>query len=305
MPDYSGAGDELAPQDTEWTPQNDPNLIEVTAYRLPEYDTFQKIVPAPADRFWMDFSTKGWANRCLPLRMANQAGWHILNDCDFEATWTGKPQLNSVKLQFLSGKPSRFVSSNFGYGIITWYLPYLFRTSPGYNLLVRGPANLPKDAVCPLEGLVETDWTHATFTVNWKITRAYRRIRFSKDEPICLILPQRRGELEASRPEMRNIESEPELHQGYVSWIESRRAFVDQANQLKLAPGENTPWQGHYTRGSHISGAPAPEHQTKLLLQPFVERDPPLRCPASAPEAVGRSRAGRWSRLIQRLRRTG
>ena len=63
------------------------------------------------------------------------------------------------------------VSSNFGYGIVTWYLPYLFRTSPGYNLWVRGPVNSPKDGIVPLEGLVETDWAEATFTVNWKITR--------------------------------------------------------------------------------------------------------------------------------------
>ena len=49
-------------------------------------------------------------------------------------------------------------ASHFGDGILTWHLPILFRTPPGYNLLVRGPANYPKDAVSPLEGIVETDW---------------------------------------------------------------------------------------------------------------------------------------------------
>src|SRR3712207_8402233 len=31
--------------------------------------------------------------------------------------------------------------SHFGSGILTWNLPFLFRTPPGYNLHVRGPAN--------------------------------------------------------------------------------------------------------------------------------------------------------------------
>ena len=43
-------------------------------------------------------------------------------------------------------------SSHFGNGILTWHLPMLFRTPPGYNLSVRGPANYPKDAVCPFRG---------------------------------------------------------------------------------------------------------------------------------------------------------
>jgi len=266
------------------------------AYRIHEYDSFLRMVPAPADRFWMDFSTKGWANRCLPLRIANQAGWHILSDCDFEATWTGKPQVDSVKIRFADGRPSRLVKSNFGYGIVTWYLPYLFRTSPGYNLLVRGPANLPKDGIAPVEGLVETDWTDATFTVNWKFTRPFKPVKFSKDEPICLLLPQRRGELEAVEPEIRNIESDPPLQQRYTRWIESRRAWVDEASKTPLAKGELPSWQGHYTRGTHVTGEAAPEHQTKLELRPFLEREPPLRQPAVVePVATG----GRWNRLLQ------
>src|SRR5580692_2660973 len=130
----------------------------LTAFRIPDhYSSFLKIVPAPVDRHWMDFTTRGWANRCLPLRVANQAGWHILNNFDFEAEWGGKDELASVRISFKSGNSSQFVKSSFGFGILTWYLPYVFRTPPGYNLLVRGPANYFKDGIAPLDGLVETD----------------------------------------------------------------------------------------------------------------------------------------------------
>jgi hypothetical protein len=227
----------------------------LTAYRLAEYDTFPEIVPAPPDRFWMDFSTGGWANRCLPLRIANQHGWHILNNCDFEAEWNGKPSLDALRIRYLESGPHRFARSNFGYGVITWNLPYLFRTSPGYNLWVRGPANYPKDAVAPLEGIVETDWAEATFTVNWKITRPGWKVVFKKGDPICMIVPQRRGEVEAVAPRICNIESEPELMQGYRKWKESRLKFVAEMQRAVLARSERI-LAGSLHARNHGGGTP-------------------------------------------------
>lgn len=240
----------------------------LTAFRIPEYSSFLDIVPAPADREWMDNRTHGWANRCLPLRVANQAGWHILNDCDFEAEWTGQDQLASVKITYKSGTPSPFVKSCFGYGILTWYLPYLFRTPPGYNLLVRGPSNYAKDGVAPLDGLVETDWAVATFTVNWRFTRPLKKVKFERGDPICAIVPQRRGELESFVPEIRNLDGE--LRSEFQRWLESRQ----QSSLDKEKNGYDGQHEGHYTRGETVTGHKAPEHQTKLGVAPFVEREP-------------------------------
>src|SRR5712692_9353169 len=90
-----------------------PGGCPFTAYRL-GYSADLSIVPASGDRDWMEATKNGWANRCLPLRVANQAGWLVLNDCEFEATWTGQPQLDSIKFKFRDGKKSIFVSSMFG-----------------------------------------------------------------------------------------------------------------------------------------------------------------------------------------------
>src|SRR5215212_519265 len=244
------------------------NGCRLTAYRLFEHDTFLKIVPAPADRFWMDFSTQGWANRCLPLRIANQAGWHVLNNTKFDVEWNGKADLDAVKITFPDGQPSRFMKSNFGYGILTWYLPYLFRTSPGYNLLVRGPANLPKDGVSPLEGLVETDWTDSFFAMSWKVTRVNAPITFVRDEPICLLVPMRRGELEVFWPRLQPIESDPEMARRYDAWRASRWQHIQQRTQLD--PGEKyRSWQSHYIRGVGRDGERSVDHQARLVLRPF------------------------------------
>ena len=53
---------------------SEPKLI---AYRLPDVSKYYTLRPASPDRYWMDVSTGGWANRCLPLRIANQNGWEI------------------------------------------------------------------------------------------------------------------------------------------------------------------------------------------------------------------------------------
>ena len=102
----------------------------------------------------------------------------------------------------------------------------MFRTSPGYNLLVRGPANWPKDGISPLEGVVETDWLGATFSVNWQMTRVNHEVIFERGEPIAMIVPQRRQEIESFYPAMVDIESAPEILHDYERWESQRITFI-------------------------------------------------------------------------------
>src|SRR5262245_40577017 len=151
--------------------------VTLTAYRIPDRRAYPKIVRSPIERDWIEKTTRGWANRCLPLLVANQAGWFILNDADFVVTWDGSAKLEGLKLRF-EYEQCKFASSMFGFGIVTWTIPYIFRTQPGYNLLVRGPANEFKDGAIGLDAIVETDWLPYPFTMNWKITRPRWKVRF-------------------------------------------------------------------------------------------------------------------------------
>jgi hypothetical protein len=245
------------------------------AYRIPGWSRYPEIVPAPADREWMDEGTKGWANRCLPLRIANQAGWCILNDADFDVIWGGKPALDSLKI--LPRDKARipiFANSMFGYGILTISIPFLFRLPPLHNLMVRGPANCFKDGAAPLDGLVEADWTPYTFTMNWKITRAMRPIRFAAGEPICMLTPAPRGDLNRFQGEIRNLQSDPELLAGYATWHEQRVAR--EKERIESASTERRGVQGHYIRGQGYLGEAGSGHQTKLTLKPFIEAESPI-----------------------------
>jgi Family of unknown function (DUF6065) len=244
-----------------------PGERPLVAYHV-SASTRLEIAPAPIARDWMAMTANGFANRCLPLLVANQAGWWVISPQTLRVVWAGGAQLDDVSVELEDGAPPLCAASHFGHGIVTFTIPYLFRTPPGWNLLVRGPANLPKDGACALEGIVETDWCPATFTMNWKLTRPTLEVRFHRGDPIAMILPVRRGELESFTPEVKRLDAERSVSEGYREWRRSREAFLA---DLKI-PGSSAQdelWQKDYMQGRRADGTSAGEHQRKLSLRPF------------------------------------
>jgi hypothetical protein len=231
-----------------------------------------KLVPAPRWREWMNQTALRNANRCLPLLTANEAGWVLLNVTRFSVTWSGGDEDTALAVDYEDRLPpaDRAVSI-FGYGIVSFLIPYVFRTPPGVDLLARGPANLPKDGIAPLEGLVETDWATSTFTMNWKFTRP-GEVVFEQDEPVCMVVPHRRHDLEAYEPRILPVGEAPELEAGWEAFNESRkdiqvRKFLSQHTDAHADAREA--WEGDYFRGRTADDRPAPEHKTKRRLKPF------------------------------------
>ena len=232
--------------------------LDLIAYRLGS--TTMKIVPAPVKREWMAATDQRFANRCLPMLIANQNGWLILNNAGFTAQWSGSDGLNGVSLAYDTGNWP-LAGSYFGYGILTWSVPFVFRTPPGYNLLVRGPANSPKNAISPLEGIVESDWASSTFTMNWKFTAPFTTVRFEVGDPVCMIVPQRRADLETFQPRIRDMDANPELRDQHEAWAQSRKDFLNH---------HSVGWQRDYFQGKHATGEAADQsHQTRLRLSEF------------------------------------
>ena len=81
------------------------------------------------------------ANRCLPLVIANQAGWVLTCPLRFKAVWNGKKTRDAIQIEFPENAEQgrEQIMSIFGSGIISFGIPWLFRTSPGLGLIVRGP----------------------------------------------------------------------------------------------------------------------------------------------------------------------
>lgn len=246
-------------------------LLPFTAYAT--RSSGLRIEPAGANRAWMDETMLRFANRCLPLRIANEAGWFILNDRTLHVTWHGGIGVSDTTISYDTAAHTGFHSndsehpakSHFGYGIVTWQIPYVFRTSVGYDLFVRGPANWCKDGACPLEGIVETEWAVSTFTMNWKITRTGHPVTFFENEPICMLLPIPRKLGNRFLPQIRDIDDEPALAKEYSEWKYRRNAFIQNVAQCQTTNA----WQKHYYAGTKADGSTFEDHQTKVAIRPF------------------------------------
>ena len=232
--------------------------MKLTAHQYFFRSPIARLQAAPHKRQWMDDTDVHFAYRCLPLVIANSHGWEVLCPCDVTARWDGGSGINGVVV----ATPETYAaSSHFGGGILTFLVPYLFRTDPGINLMVQGPMNRPKDGIQALSAVVETDWAVAPFTMNWKFTRPDHLIKFEKDEPYCHVFPVARN-LETVEPKLVSILEDKELSDKFIAWGDSRCKFKGHHG-----------WQKHYHLGKDVVTDEyiAPDdHQQKLRLAEFT-----------------------------------
>lgn len=238
---------------------------KLLAYQVSSTENWT-IEPAGGKRDWMDATGEKFAYRCLPLVMANQAGWIVTSPLTFSAVWNGKSDLTATTLRFPEGEGVNLnqVRSHFGSGILTFSMPWLFRTSPGYGLWVRGPTNTIKDNIMPLDGIVETDWTPYTFTMNWKIMRRNTEVFFQKGDPVCMLVPFPLGMLEEVEPEFRSLDDDPTLKADFFQFT-SRRS----GNLEVLRRGGEGQWAMDYMRGHLPDGTEVTEHRKAFKLARF------------------------------------
>jgi hypothetical protein len=225
--------------------------------------------PAPFERPWMDATHQQFAYRCLPLSIANAHGWEAVCPSGFSAVWRGDAATDAITIIPDPGAPAAAVS-HFGHGVLTFHVPCVFRTEPGFDLMVQGPINRPKDGLYPLTGVVETDWAPFTFTMNWLFTRPGAAVRFEAGEPFCHLYPIRR-ELERIEPQILPLEADPDLKRQYEAWTQSRNQF-NAALKQPGAAARAEKWQKNYHRGQDAFGkaAGAEVHRTRLRLKPFT-----------------------------------
>jgi len=233
---------------------------------------------APWQRTWMDQTPNRYAYRCLPLTIANQTGWWLNNPVGLTATWDGQNAPGSVKFSFDSDpdKWSTWINNHFGQGIISWNIPFLFRTQPaGSRLLVCGPINSFKHGAQPLTAIIESDWMRMSFTMNWKITAPGTSVRFERGEPLLQVIPLATNigaDLETADVTYMRLYEDPEAFKAYHQWAEARRKFSDQKRTGAI---EDREWQKTYFQGRDILGREvASGHKTKLTPPTIKYRSP-------------------------------
>lgn len=255
-----------------------------TIYVMPlpgaDPSVIKRIRPARPTRQWMDRTPNRYAYRCIPLGAANTMGWEILNPVACEFYWSG--MTDHRRMHVWTPRPDHWAPhSHFGSGVITWQLPFLFRTPPDYGLAITGPANHDKAGIVPLDGFVRTDWLPYPFTMNWRITEARTTIRFEEGEAIGRIFPYPLGVLDEFRIEARSLKEDPALHARFQEWIKTRREGYESRSRAEeeLAktgkmPDFNVLWPRRYTRGTG-SDAAEREHQTVFRVKEIEDQREP------------------------------
>lgn len=227
--------------------------------------------PASSRRDWMDDTPDAFAYRCLPLAIANQHGWEVFAPSGLTAAWKGGDDVADVTVTLdepMSMHQPGSAVSNFGSGILTFEMGFLLRTPPGWNIFVSGPLNGVKDGITALSGVIETDWSPYTFTMNWRFTRP-GEIRFEAGEAIAQFFPVRRDLFDRVTPELKTIHTDPKTLEQMEVWRESRSGFVE-----GLATGDEKAieekWQKGYYRGLNPDDSAGPKsHKTKLHVPGF------------------------------------
>lgn len=238
-------------------------MPDVRAVEVGSHADCWPIVPTTPQRTWMNEVPQNHIYRCLPLTLANATGWDILAPCAIEVGWNGTMAGPGDLLVTLDD--ARFqgsISSQFGCGILTFNIPYVFRTDEPVGLWVRGPTNVADMRAYALEGLVETWWLPFTFTMNWKIQRPYLPMTWAKGDPICTIVPIDFTLLQNNFLQHQTLQDqETSWQKAFREWSRSRTAYNTDIRHQKESGA-----QSHYHRGIDHTGGGTDFHLSRTLF---------------------------------------
>ena len=241
----------------------------------------QKLVVAPRRRHWMDAFAGQHPYRCLPLAIANTYGWQLLLPADVTVVWNGGMEASDITID---SSCKHQVVSNFKRGVLTFDVSYIFRTPPGYHLLVTGPTNEFKDGVAPMTALIESDWLPYPFTFNYQLTHP-GTFSWRAGEPYAQIAVVPATLQEQFEPKIRSLSEDPRLASDLQEWSKRRRETREQ-----LVNGDaSRAWDKDYLLGRYADGRHSEvAHTVKSLIRAPVDlRTSEVEVPApSQPASV-------------------
>ena len=129
-----------------------------------------------------------WDGTAVYLRLVGQDNWELLE-------WTVLPGFHDYLAQHapyeLPGQLVPFLGVGPDLpGIVQIWTGVMARTQPGWSLLVRPPANLPRHpGYDVLEGIIETDWWFGPLISNVRLCLTDQPILFHVRRPLFQVQP--------------------------------------------------------------------------------------------------------------------
>jgi hypothetical protein len=162
--------------------------------------------------------------KCLPFLIAGELGWDLILTQDYVVNWNGGNAPEDVAIK--TEGPDSFVFSNFGHGILTFKIPYLFELEENTFLWVKGPNNNPLSLdLYPTEGLVEADWFPSNFGIDYKILTKNKDILLKKDSAFCRLVPYPKNYIETFEPQYSTFKKNPGFFQTHIAYQQTNRFF--------------------------------------------------------------------------------
>ena len=156
---------------------------------------------------------------CEAITTASGFGWYVFLPISFKVVWDGhdmlwtydgadewlpltrdavqyphfREQFDQIAPPAVRGFSPPFLTPSIQPGGLQVWTGCLAKTAPGWNLLIRGVANLAKSASYQMfEGMVETDTWFGPLFDNVRIMKTDVPIEFRSDEPFLQVQPVRK-----------------------------------------------------------------------------------------------------------------
>ncbi len=249
--------------------QSDSNTF--IAYEL-HPNTTTLIEPAPIARDWMDATPVRHPYRCLPLVIANQAGWILRSPAAFRAYWyggIGKGRCGSAVRRPDRQPDSEPLRDRRHHVHDPVPVPHAAGHQPvgeGAEQLHQGRrAAARRDRRDRLAGVHVHDELEDHAGLRLGAVREGRAV-----------LHDRAGTARAARRASSRGEigstTNPELHAQYQKWEGSRKGFLTGLNE-RDPNAVKQGWQKDYFQGKTPEGKEVDSHQTKLNLREFEKAE--------------------------------
>lgn len=150
-----------------------------------------------------------WDGNDMMWTWAGAADWLPLKATQFPGF---RDHFDAIAPQEIREYSPPFVSALQEPGLVQLWTGLVVRTAPGWSLLVRPPANMPRTGMYELfEGIIETDRWFGPLVTNIRLTKTNTPIEFNPDYPLLQVQPLPRHVYDDAT--LNNYELVPELRQ--------------------------------------------------------------------------------------------
>jgi len=218
-----------------------------------------RIVPAEKTLFGTANATA--VKFCGPYSMANSMGWWVRSPVDIDITWDGKGFTHDLKESYgdydhalvkslirdsdgvdigkfcPEGGRSKFTWGAVEPSVVQIWTGCIFRTPPGWGLLIRSPINLPRQNFYVMEGILDTDWMQYDIWTNLAFDKEGTVELRKNGFPIAQLIPFKREDKWDLKKEMINRDT-AEANRVFEYWIQYNQKKYGNGGKQAMDPND-------------------------------------------------------------------